>query len=154
MSIAVGQDAPLFNLPKDNGENVSLEGLRGKKVVIFFYPKADTPGCTIESIDFSRLKPQFEAANTVLLGASADEVKKQAKFRDKHALTCALISDVDKSLCESYGVWVEKSMYGKKYMGIDRTTFLIDESGKIARIWNKVKIEGHAQEVLEAAKNG
>jgi thioredoxin-dependent peroxiredoxin len=152
MSLTVGDNAPLFTLPRDNGEIIALEKLKGKNIVLFFYPKADTPGCTIESIDFSRLKSEFEAANSFLIGASADEVKKQAKFRDKHELTCALVSDVDKTMLEAYGVWVEKSMYGKKYMGIERSTFLIDAQGKIARIWPKVKIEGHAQEVLAAAK--
>jgi thioredoxin-dependent peroxiredoxin len=152
MSLTVGDYAPKFNLPRENGETISLESLKSKKIVLFFYPKADTPGCTIESIDFSRLKAEFEAVNTFLIGASADEVKKQLKFAQKHELTCALVSDVDKTMLEAYGVWTEKSMYGKKYMGIERSTFLIDAEGKIARVWPKVKIEGHAKEVLEAAK--
>jgi thioredoxin-dependent peroxiredoxin len=152
MPLSVGDAAPDFTLPNDKGEIVTLSTLKGKKVVLFFYPKADTPGCTLESIAFSRLTPEFQLNNCVVLGASADEVKKQAKFRDKYALGCALISDVDKSMCEAYGVWVEKSMYGKKYMGIDRATFLIDELGNISYIWTKVKPEGHAEDVLSKTK--
>jgi thioredoxin-dependent peroxiredoxin len=153
MALSLGAPAPDFTLPNDKGETVSLSSLRGKKVVLFFYPKADTPGCTLESIAFSRLNDEFTLNNVVVLGASADEVKKQAKFRDKYELGCSLISDVDKSMLEAYGVWIEKSMYGKKYMGIDRTTFLIDELGNISYIWNKVKPENHAEEVLLRVKS-
>jgi thioredoxin-dependent peroxiredoxin len=148
MTLNIGTQAPAFTLARDNGETLSLEALKGKKVVLFFYPKADTPGCTIESIEFSRLKPQFEAKNCVVLGVSADPVKKQLKFKEKHALTCDLLSDESHEMLLAYGVWVEKSMYGKKYMGIERVTFLIDETGNIAHIWPKVKIEGHAEDVL------
>jgi peroxiredoxin Q/BCP len=151
-ALAVGTSAPDFTLPKDGGGSVSLLGLRGKKVVIYFYPKADTPGCTIESKDFSSMRSAFEKVDTEIVGVSADPVKAQDKFKAKHDLTVTLASDETRTMLERYGVWVEKSMYGKKYMGIERTTVLVDREGNVARIWPKVKIEGHTAEVLEAAE--
>lgn len=150
--LAAGTIAPDFTLPRDGGGTVSLSGLKGRKVVLYFYPKDDTPGCTIEAIDFTRLAPEFEAAGTTVIGLSKDSVKAHDKFCRKHGLGIILASDEGGTACEDYGVWVEKSMYGKTYMGIERTTFLIGADGKIARIWPKVKVEGHAQEVLDAAR--
>lgn len=147
-----GTPAPDFSLPADGGGTVSLSALKGRKVVLYFYPKADTPGCTKESIDFSRLKGEFERAGAVIIGVSADAVVAQDKFKAKHGLTIPLASDPDRSMIERYGVWVEKSMYGKQYMGIERTTFLIDGNGVIRKVWSKVKVEGHAEEVLAATK--
>jgi peroxiredoxin Q/BCP len=151
-ALAVGTSAPDFTLPKDGGGSVSLSGLKGKKVVIYFYPKADTPGCTIESKDFSSMRDAFATADTEIVGVSADPVKAQDKFKAKHDLTVTLASDETRTMLERYGVWVEKSMYGKKYMGIERTTVLVGRDGKVARIWPKVKIDGHSAEVLEAAE--
>ena len=150
--LAEGSPAPDFALPRDGGGEVTLEGLRGKAVVLYFYPKDDTSGCTKEAIAFTGLLDRFEQAGAVVLGASKDSVKKHEKFVEKHALGVALLSDEDGALCEAYGVWVEKSMYGRKYMGIERATFLIDKEGKIARIWRKVKVAGHAEAVLEAVE--
>ena len=147
-----GSPAPGFSLPADGGGTVSLESLKGKNVVIFFYPKADTPGCTKESMDFSRLKPAFEKANTAVVGVSADAVAAQDKFKAKHALTVPLASDPGREMIERYGVWVQKSMYGKTFMGIERATFLVDGGGVIRKVWRNVKVEGHAEAVLEAAK--
>lgn len=147
-----GAKAPDFSLPVDGGGTVSLASLQGRNVVLYFYPKADTPGCTTESVDFSRLKPAFERANTSVIGVSADAVAAQDKFKAKHALTVPLASDPDRAMIERYGVWVEKSMYGKTFMGIERTTFLVDGQGVIRKVWHKVKVEGHAEEVLTAAK--
>jgi thioredoxin-dependent peroxiredoxin len=151
-SVNVGQPAPDFTLPTDGGGTTSLAALKGKKVVIYFYPKADTPGCTIEAKDFSRMKAEFAAADTEIIGVSADPVKAQDKFKTKHDLTITLASDETLSMLNAYGVWVEKSMYGKKYMGIERVTVLVDRDGTVARVWPKVKIEGHTDEVLSAAK--
>ncbi|PHP68069.1 peroxiredoxin [Zhengella mangrovi] len=151
--IDIGQAAPDFELPADGGKTMTLSDLRGKKVVLFFYPKDDTSGCTAEAIDFTRLKDAFEAAGTLVIGMSPDSVKKHDKFKVKHELTVDLVSDEDKTALEAYGVWVEKSMYGRKYMGVERSTFLIGPDGKILRIWRKVKVPGHADEVLEAAKS-
>jgi thioredoxin-dependent peroxiredoxin len=150
--IAVGGKAPGFTLPRDGGGEVSLTDFKGKKLVLYFYPKADTPGCTIEAKDFSRLAPAFARAKTAVLGVSADPVKKQDKFKAKHDLTIALASDATRKMLEAYGVWGKKSMYGKTFMGITRTTLLIGADGRIARIWRKVKVDGHAAEVLAAAK--
>lgn len=147
-----GSAAPEFTLPRDGGGEVSLSDFRGKTVVLYFYPKDDTSGCTREAIDFTTHLSDFEAAGAVVLGVSKDSVAKHEKFRDKHDLGVILLSDADSDVCERYGVWVEKSMYGKSYMGIERATFLIDGDGKIARAWRKVKVPGHAAEVLEAAK--
>ncbi|OYY10968.1 MAG: thioredoxin-dependent thiol peroxidase [Rhizobiales bacterium 35-68-8] len=147
-----GSQAPDFSLPRNGGGEVSLKDFAGRKLVLYFYPKADTPGCTKEAIAFNALRAEFEAANTVILGVSADPVKAQDKFKAKHQLDLPLASDEDKAMLEAYGVWVEKSMYGKKYMGIERATLLIDATGRVAKTWPKVKVEGHATEVLEAAK--
>lgn len=148
----IGDIAPQFELPRNGGGTVSLSELKGKKVVLYFYPKDLTSGCTTEAIDFSASAQEFEKANTVVIGMSPDSVKSHDKFAAKHSLTVMLASDEEKSTIEAYGVWVEKSMYGRKYMGVERTTFLIDPEGKIAAIWPKVKVAGHAQAVLEAAK--
>jgi thioredoxin-dependent peroxiredoxin len=150
--LTAGDKAPDFRLARDGGSTVSLADFKGKKLVLYFYPKADTPGCTIEAKDFSRLNPAFAKVGVVVVGVSADPVKKQDAFKAKHDLSTPLASDENHEMLEAYGVWAEKSMYGKKYMGINRTTVLIDADGRIARIWPKVKIEGHAEEVLAAAK--
>ncbi len=150
--IAVGRKAPDFTLPRDGGGEVSLADFKGQKLVLYFYPKADTPGCTIEAKDFSRLTSAFARAKTAVLGVSADPVKKQDRFKTKHELTIALGSDETHEMLEAYGVWAEKSLYGRKYMGILRNTYLIGPDGKIAQIWEKVKVAGHADEVLAAAK--
>jgi thioredoxin-dependent peroxiredoxin len=147
-----GTKAPDFRLLKDGGGAVSLADFSGRTLVLYFYPKADTPGCTAEAKDFSRLMPAFKAAAIDVVGVSADPVKKQDAFKTKHGLTTPLASDETHDMLEAYGVWVEKSMYGKKYMGINRTTVLIDRNGNVARIWPKVKVGGHADEVLAAAK--
>jgi peroxiredoxin Q/BCP len=151
--LAEGAPAPDFHLARDGGGAVSLKDFKGQKLVLYFYPKADTPGCTIEAKDFSRLQPAFAKAGVAVLGVSADPVKKQDAFKTKHQLTTPLASDETHEMLEAYGVWMEKSMYGKKYMGINRTTILIGADGRILRIWPKVKIEGHAEEVLEAAEH-
>ena len=147
-----GKKAPAFSLPADDGSTVSLKSLAGKKVVLFFYPKDDTPGCTTESIAFSALKKKFEAANTLVFGISKDSIEKHCKFRDKHNLTVRLLSDEEGKMLEAYGVWAEKSLYGRKFMGINRTTLLLDEKGVVRKVWSKVKVNGHAEEVLEAAQ--
>jgi thioredoxin-dependent peroxiredoxin len=151
--LTVGQSAPAFTLSRDDGGSVSLADFKGRKVVIYFYPKADTPGCTRESIDFSKLRPQFGKVGTDILGVSADPVKAQDAFKKKHGLKIGLLSDETHQLLEAYGAWGKKSMYGKTFMGIIRSTFLIGADGRIARIWPKVKVDGHAAEVLEAAKS-
>lgn len=151
---AQGDKAPDFTLPADGGKSISLAALKGKNVVLYFYPKDDTPGCTTESKDFALALPQFEKLNTVIVGLSKDDVKSHDKFKEKYCLPFSLASDADDDVCERYGVWKEKSMYGKHYMGIERTTFLIDAKGVILRVWPKVKVEGHVQEVLEAVKAG
>lgn len=149
---AIGDIAPDFNLPEDLNGTLTLSSLRGQKVVLFFYPKDDTSGCTKESIAFSSLKAEFEKADTVIVGISPDTVAKHQKFRTKHNLTTLLVADEERTALEAYGVWVQKSMYGRKYMGVERTTFLIDREGKIAQIWNKVKVAGHAEAVLAEAQ--
>jgi peroxiredoxin Q/BCP len=146
-----GDKAPDFDLPTDTGR-VSLGALKGKAVVLFFYPKDDTPGCTTESIGFSQAKADFEAAGAVVIGVSKDTAAKHGKFRAKHGLTVELGSDADSDVIERYGAWVEKKLYGREYMGIDRSTFLIDGEGVIRRVWRKVKVPGHVQQVLEAAR--
>jgi thioredoxin-dependent peroxiredoxin len=152
MAISVGSKAPDFSMPCDGGGTVSLADFAGRKLVIFFYPRADTPGCTRESIDFSRLKAEFRKAGTEVLGVSADPVKAQDAFKKKHDLAISLGSDPTHAMLEAYGAWGEKSMYGKKFLGILRTTLLISADGRIARIWPKVKVPGHADEVLAAAQ--
>lgn len=147
-----GETAPDFSLPRDGGGEISLSALKGRKVVLYFYPKDDTPGCTLEGIDFTRLKDGFDAAGTVVIGMSKDSAKSHDKFCKKHGLGIILASDENGDTCERYGVWMEKSMYGKTYMGIQRATFLIGADGKIARVWPKVSVDGHAQDVLDAAK--
>lgn len=152
MTIAVGAKAPDFSLPATDGKIFSLADFKGKKVVIYFYPKDDTSGCTLEAHDFQKLLNDFSSAETSVLGVSPDSLKSHDKFCGKHGLTFPLLSDEEKVMLSAYGVWVEKSMYGRKYMGVERTTVLVDEQGTIARIWNKVKVPGHAEEVLAAAK--
>ncbi len=150
--LAEGSKAPAFKLPRDGGGILSLADFKGRNLVIYFYPKADTPGCTRESIDFSKLRAEFSKAGTDILGVSADPVAAQDKFKQKHDLGIALLSDESRKMIEAYGVWGKKSMYGKIFMGIVRTTFLLGPDGRIAHIWRKVKVEGHAAEVLAAAK--
>jgi peroxiredoxin Q/BCP len=152
IELSLGQVAPAFALPRDGGGSVSLADFKGRKLVVYFYPRADTPGCTRESIDFSKLKSQFDKAGTDILGVSADPVKAQDAFKKKHALKVGLLSDETHQMLEAYGAWGKKSMYGKTFMGIIRSSFLIGPDGRIARIWPKVKLDGHAAEVLEAAK--
>jgi thioredoxin-dependent peroxiredoxin len=147
-----GEKAPAFALPRDGGETVSLKDFKGRNLVLYFYPKADTAGCTREAMDFSRLRAAFAKADTDILGVSADPVKALDRFRTKHKLTIALASDETRKMLEAYGAWGEKSMYGRKYLGIFRKTFLIDAKGRIAQIWPKVRVPGHAEEVLAAAK--
>jgi peroxiredoxin Q/BCP len=152
MALTEGSKAPAFTLPADNGQKVSLADFAGRKLVLFFYPKANTPGCTREAIAFSNLAKAFARADTAILGVSADPVKKQCAFKAKHGLTVPLASDESHRMLEAYGVWAEKSLYGRKFMGIVRTTVLIDGTGRVARVWPKVTVEGHAEEVLAAAK--
>jgi thioredoxin-dependent peroxiredoxin len=149
---STGQTAPDFTLPRDGGETISLSALRPGKVVLYFYPKDDTPGCTLEAQDFTARVEQFATAGTTVIGVSKDSVKAHDKFCRKHGLRIILASDEHGQTCEDYGVWVEKSMYGKTYMGVERTTVLIDGEGQIARIWPKVSVKGHADEVLAAAQ--
>jgi thioredoxin-dependent peroxiredoxin len=150
--LAPGAKAPAFTLPRDGGGSVSLADFAGRVVVLYFYPRADTPGCTKEAIDFSRLKGAFAKAGAEVLGVSADPVPAQDKFKAKHKLAIALASDEKHRMLEAYGVWQQKSMYGRKFMGIARMTFLIDADQRIARIWPKVSVTGHAEEVLAAVK--
>lgn len=147
-----GDTAPEVSLPRDGGETVSLSDFAGTKVVLYFYPKDDTSGCTKEAIGFTDMVDEFTAADTVILGVSRDSVKKHDKFVAKHALKIALLSDEDGDVCDRYGTWVEKKMYGKTYMGIERATYLIGADGKIAQVWRKVRVPGHVEEVLEAAR--
>jgi peroxiredoxin Q/BCP len=147
-----GDRAPNFELPTDAGKTLKLSDLRGKPVVLYFYPKDDTSGCTAEAKDFSRLAPDFRKAGAVVIGVSPDGVESHRKFRAKFALVIDLAADVDKAVARAFGVWVEKSMYGRKYMGVERATFLIDGKGRIARSWRKVKVPGHAEEVLTATQ--
>ena len=149
--LAEGMKAPEFSLPRDGGGTVTLSEYAGNKLVLFFYPKDDTKGCTAEAKAFTELKPEFDKAGIALLGMSPDGVAKHDKFIAKHELAVPLAADEEKTVLEAYGVWKEKSMYGKKYMGVERTTFLITEDGTIEKIWPKVKVPGHAAAVLEAA---
>ena len=151
-SPAIGDTAPAISLPRDGGETVSLSDFAGKNVVLYFYPRDDTPGCTKEAIGFTESLGDFEGLNTVIFGVSKDPVKKHDKFVTKHDLKIALLSDEEGDVCERYGVWVEKNMYGKKSMGVERATYLIDADGKIAQIWRKVKVPGHVDAVLEAVR--
>ena len=149
----ISDPAPEFTLPRDGGGEVTLSALRGTAVVLFFYPRDDTPGCTKESIGFSELLQEFADAGAKVFGISRDSVAKHDKFVAKHSLTTPLLSDEGSTVCEDYGVWVEKNMYGNKSMGIERSTFLIDPQGQIAQIWRKVKVPGHVEEVLQAVRN-
>jgi thioredoxin-dependent peroxiredoxin len=151
--IEKGSMAPDFTLVSDEGGSVTLSELRGRKVVLYFYPKDDTPGCTIEACAFRDSLPRFEGVDAVVLGVSPDSVQSHAKFRKKFGLTFPLLADENHAVCEAYGVWKERSMYGRKSMGVERSTFLIDEKGRVADVWRKVKAEGHAEmlaELLEA----
>ena len=152
MTLTVGDKAPAFNLPTDGGGTLALEGLKGKTVVLYFYPKDDTPGCTTEAQGFRDAIKDFEKAGAVIVGASKDSVARHDKFKAKYDLPFHLVSDEEGTLCEAYGVWVEKNMYGRKYMGIQRATFLIDEKGVVRETWPKVKVKEHAAEVLAAVK--
>lgn len=147
-----GGKAPSFRLPRDGGDSVSLADYAGQKLVLFFYPRADTPGCTREAIDFTRLRSDFAETGTAVLGVSADTVKAQESFRNKHELAIPLISDEHHEMLDAYGAWGEKSMYGRSFMGIIRTTVLIGGNGRIAKIWRNVRVDGHAEEVLAAAR--
>ncbi|MET0427562.1 MAG: peroxiredoxin [Microvirga sp.] len=153
MELTAGMTAPAFTLPGTGGRDITLEGLGGRKVVLYFYPKDDTSGCTLEARDFQALKPDFEAAGAVVIGVSPDSIESHDRFRAKHGLEFDLVSDETKAMLESYGVWAQKSMYGRKYMGVERTTVLIDPDGRIARVWNNVKVPGHVDEVLAAARS-
>jgi thioredoxin-dependent peroxiredoxin len=148
-----GDRAPDFSLPRDSGETLSLRDFKGRKLVLYFYPKADTPGCTKEAIAFSGLKSAFTRAGADIVGVSADPVKALGKFRDKHDLKLALASDEEKKMLTAYGAWGEKQMYGRKFMGVRRMTYLIGPDGRVAQVWENVKVDGHAEEVLAAAKS-
>ncbi|MGR3814297.1 MAG: thioredoxin-dependent thiol peroxidase [Cognatishimia activa] len=148
----IGENAPDFTLPSTSGEDVTLSSLKPKAVVLFFYPRDNTSGCTKEAIGFSELKEAFAAENVEVFGLSKDDMKSHHKFVEKQELTVELLTDADSDVCEAYDVWKEKKMYGKTYMGIERSTFLIDGAGKIAQVWRKVKVPGHVEEVMEAAK--
>lgn len=152
MALQEGDLAPEFTLARDGGGTLSLSDLRGRKVVLYAYPKDDTPACTEEAIAFNRLRPAFAEAGTEIVGVSPDPVKRHDRFKQKHGLELALVADEAQELANAYGIWVEKSLYGRKYMGVERTTFLIAADGRIARIWPKVKVAGHAEEVLAAAQ--
>lgn len=150
--IKLGDMAPDFDLPGSGGERLSLSRFRGSIVILYFYPKDNTAGCTVEANDFNALQSEFESIDAKLIGMSPDSVTSHDKFRAKHGLAFDLASNEDTSVLQAYGVWVEKTMYGRKYMGVERTTLLIDREGRVARLWNKVKVAGHAAEVLEAAR--
>ena len=152
MSVTIGQTAPDFSMPTDSG-TVSLAGLKGKKAVLYFYPKDDTSGCTSEAQGFKEDHAAFAELGVVIVGISKDSVASHVKFKAKYALPFALASDEDGAMCEAYGVWKEKSMYGRKYMGIERTTVLIDENGTVLIVWPKVKVTGHSKAVLKAVQD-
>lgn len=152
MALQEGDPAPGFTLARDGGGTMSLESLPGRKVVLYAYPKDNTPACTEEAIAFNRLRKEFEACGTDVIGVSPDSVKRHGNFKNKYELDFPLLADEEQALANAYGIWVEKSMYGRTYMGIERSTFLIDAQGRLARIWRKVKVAGHAEEVLAAAR--
>jgi thioredoxin-dependent peroxiredoxin len=152
MALDTGDKAPDFKLPDAEGKVVSAADLKGRKVVLYFYPKDDTSGCTIEAKDFSSLAGEFQKSGAVVIGVSPDSAKSHEKFRAKHDLKVQLLADEDKSTLQAYGVWAEKSMYGRKYMGVERSTFLIGEDGIIRKAWRNVKVPGHAEEVLKAVR--
>jgi len=151
-ALTIGEPAPPFDLPGAGGESISLAGLKGRKVVLYFYPKDDTSGCTKEAIAFNGLRKAFAEAGTEVIGVSPDSVASHDKFRSKYDLAFPLAADEEKAMLEAYGVWKEKSMYGRKFLGVERTTVLIDADGRVARVWPKVKVDGHADEVLKAAQ--
>ena len=150
--LKINDKLPNFEILTDKGE-FKVSNHLGKKIIVFFFPKADTSGCTAESIAFTNLQKKFDELNCIIIGISKDNTKKQAKFREKHNLTCELGADFENNVCEQFGVWVEKSMYGRKYMGIQRATFLCNEKHIITNVWEKVKVPGHADEVLASVKN-
>jgi peroxiredoxin Q/BCP len=152
MAVAVGKKAPDFTAPTDGGKSLKLSELRGKPVVLYFYPKDDTPGCTTEACGFRDAAPEFKKLKAQVIGVSRDSVARHDKFKTKYGLTFPLVSDEDGKICEKYGTWIEKSLYGRKYMGVDRATFLIDKDGVVRNVWNKVKVAGHVDEVREALK--
>jgi peroxiredoxin Q/BCP len=152
MAIEVGDKAPDFTLPTDGGEKLTLKKLKGQPVVVYFYPKDDTPGCTMEAQAFAAAHKKFEKAGAAIVGISKDSVKRHDNFKKKYELPFTLVSDEEGKACDSFGVWVQKKLYGREYMGIERATFLIDAEGKVARVWHKVKVKGHADEVLAAVK--
>jgi peroxiredoxin Q/BCP len=151
-NLDIGDAAADFELPADDGNSVSLRSLRGKAIVLYFYPKDDTSGCTAEAVAFNALRDKFDAAGAVVLGVSPDSAVSHAKFKRKHDLKLTLAADERRATLEAYGVWRQKSMYGRQYMGVERSTFLIDPTGRIARVWRKAKVAGHAEEVLAAAE--
>lgn len=152
MAATEDHPAPALNLPTDNGGQVSLAALKGKPAVVYFYPKDDTTGCTREALDFTALAADFAALGVPVIGVSKDTVKKHDRFKAKHELNLILASDEDGAACEAWGVWVQKKLYGREYMGIERASFLIDAEGKVARVWRNVKVAGHAEAVLDAAR--
>lgn len=152
IGLRIGDKAPLFELPGDGGATLRLADFAGKPVIVYFYPKDDTSGCTSEAIAFSQLAPEFEKAGATVIGISPDSAAKHDKFKAKHDLTVPLGADEKREVVEAYGVWVEKQMYGRSYMGVERSTFLIGRDGRIAQIWRKVRVKGHAEAVLEAAR--
>ena len=152
MSVAEGKKAPDFTAPTDGGGKLKLSDLQGKTVILYFYPKDDTSGCTKEACGFRDSLPDFSKSKATVVGVSKDSVERHDKFKAKHDLPFTLVSDTDGKICEKYGTWIEKSLYGRKYMGIDRATFLIDKSGVVRKVWRKVKVPGHVEAVLEAAK--
>src|SRR3954469_17858934 len=152
MALKVGDKAPAFSLPATDGREIDLGSLKGKKVVLYFYPKDDTSGCTLEAQNFNALRGAFADAGTEVIGVSPDSLRSHDKFRAKYGLDLTLASDEAKDMLQAYGVWAEKSMYGRKYMGVERTTVLMDRAGRVAQVWSKVKVPGHAEAVLEAAR--
>jgi peroxiredoxin Q/BCP len=152
MDITEGSKAPAFDMATDDGDRITLAALKGRKVVLYFYPKADTPGCTTEGQDFSALIDDFDRARATIIGVSRDPVKKLDRFKSKHDLKVVLASDEPGDVTEGWGVWVEKKLYGREYMGIERATFLIDGDGMVRRVWRKVTVKGHAAEVLAAVQ--
>mgnify|MGYP005655738067 FL=1 len=152
MSVKEGGKAPAFSMPTDGDGKLALKDLKGRPVILYFYPKDSTPGCTTEACDFRDLTPDFSIIDAEIVGVSKDSVKRHDNFKAKHELPFSLVSDEDGDVCERYGVWVEKNMYGRKFMGIERATFLIDAKGVVRKIWRKVKVKGHAEDVLEAVK--
>ena len=153
MTITEGDPAPAFDLHADGGVRVASDAMSGRAYVLYFYPKDDTPGCTKEAIGFTEAYPEFQRLGVEVVGVSKDTVSSHEKFKQKHGLCFPLASDEAGSLVEAYGTWVEKSMYGKRYMGIDRATFLVGQDGKVAKVWRGVKVPGHVEEVLEAARD-